>query len=358
MTANEILALVVEDDPSWKQILSEILSDMGLQVEIAGSYEEAVEKLRRRPHRLAILDLSLGGMDHNNQDGLRVADAVRRYDPDCLILFLTGFATVELAVKVMKEQGAFTCLRKETFRRADFREVINEALAQTPPGLRRSPAKPEGEAGQPAANRDSAPGAGLPETALVVEDDAGWRSLLSELLEDAGYRVQTCGSYVEAIGVLKRARPALAVVDLSLASSLFQENMDGYRLMAATQKAGVPVIVVSGFADPDRIEQAYRERLIFACLEKQAFDRKSFLLTVENARSQAAEDPLLASLTDREREVLALLARGLTNKEIARELTITTNTVKRHLKSLFAKMDVSTRSAASAKAINLGLGED
>jgi DNA-binding NarL/FixJ family response regulator len=122
------------------------------------------------------------------------------------------------------------------------------------------------------------------------------------------------------------------------------------------QKASVPVIVVSGFADPERIEQAYKDRLIFACLEKQSFDRKSFLLTVENARSQAAENPILNSLTEREREVLALLARGLTNKEIARELTITTNTVKRHLKSLFVKMEVNTRSAASAKAINMGLG--
>lgn len=357
MPAKEIRALVVEDDPSWKQILSEILMDMGLQVEIASSYDEAVEQLRQQPHRLAILDLSLGGMDHHNQDGLRVADAVRRFDPDCLILFLTGFATVELAVQVMKEQGAFTCLRKEIFRRAEFREVINHALAQTPPGARQYSFHPgNGESSLSLEHGSEAPAVSLPETALIVEDDAGWRSLLSELLEDAGYRVQTCGSYVEAIGVLKRTRVQLAVVDLSLASSLFHENMDGYRLITSMQKAHVPVIVVSGFADPERIEQAYQERLIFACLEKQSFDRKSFLLTVENARSQAAEDPILNSLTEREREVLALLARGLTNKEIARELTITTNTVKRHLKSLFVKMEVNTRSAASAKAISMGLG--
>ena len=50
---------------------------------------------------------------------------------------------------------------------------------------------------------------------------------------------------------------------------------------------------------------------------------------------------MLKSLTEREREVLVLLARGLTNKEIARDLVITPNTVKRHLKSLFAKLDVS-----------------
>jgi RNA polymerase sigma factor (sigma-70 family) len=114
--------------------------------------------------------------------------------------------------------------------------------------------------------------------------------------------------------------------------------------------------VVSGFAEPSRIEQAYKDRLIHACLEKQAFDRRSFTETVENVlRASSKDDPVLQSLTDREREVLVLLARGLTNKEIARDLTITPNTVKRHLKSLFAKLDVNTRSAASAKAISMRL---
>jgi len=57
----------------------------------------------------------------------------------------------------------------------------------------------------------------------------------------------------------------------------------------------------------------------------------------------------LSALTDREHEVLDLLAQGLTNKEIAEKLYITTNTVKRHLKAIFEKLDVHTRSAATAK---------
>lgn len=355
-----IRALIVEDDPSWKQILSEILSDMGLTVDLASSYEEAVMLLRQQPHRLAILDLSLGGTDHHNQDGIRVADAVRRVDPGCLILFLTGFATVELAVQVMKEQNAFTCLRKEVFRRAEFRKVVNEALSKAPlPAVPETSLEPGSDYAMPGgANGQQAVQLPQPEIALVVEDDAGWRSLLSELLEDAGFQVHTCTSYVEATGFLRRARCNLAVIDLSLASSLTQDNMDGYRLLTNIKKASIPVIVVSGYVDPVRIEQAYSDKLIFACVEKQAFDRKSFLQTLENTRKIAAENPLLMSLTDREREVLVLLARGLTNKEIARDLTITPNTVKRHLKSLFAKLDVNTRSAASAMAISMGLKDN
>jgi DNA-binding CsgD family transcriptional regulator len=76
---------------------------------------------------------------------------------------------------------------------------------------------------------------------------------------------------------------------------------------------------------------------------------------VDKARLLRSAGSGLQALTGREREVLALLARGLTNKEIANSLVITPNTVKRHLKSLFAKLDVNTRSAASAIAIRAGI---
>lgn len=348
-----IRALIVEDDPSWQQILSEILTDSGLEVDLADNYEGAQEQLRKAPHRLAVLDLSLGGTDHNNQDGMRVSDAVRRHDPGCVTIFLTGFATVELAVQVIQEQGAFTCLRKEVFRRSEFRKVVSQALAYAQPLAATEFQRHENlHQDVKIEHTQSEEKSGV---ALIVEDDAGWRSLLTELLSDAGYQVQTSSSYIEAFGLIKHERFKLAVVDLSLANSISESNLDGYRLLNSTQKASIPTIVVSGRVDPERIEKAYRENQLYACLEKQAFDRKAFIVMVKNVKAGLGSDPVLQSLTDREREVLVLLARGKTNKEIARDLTITPNTVKRHLKSLFAKLDVNTRSAASAKAISMGV---
>ena len=60
-------------------------------------------------------------------------------------------------------------------------------------------------------------------------------------------------------------------------------------------------------------------------------------------------------LTQREREVLALLADGLANKQIASRLGISTNTVKTHLELLFDKLDVSTRTEAVTAAARMGL---
>ncbi len=363
-----ISALVVEDDPSWQQILSELLTDAGLGVDVADSLEAAVESLRTSVHRLAVVDLSLDPDDHNNRDGLLTLEAARRLDPGCVTILLTGFATVELAVSALTEYGAFTCLRKDTFSRAEFREVVARALASAPVAST-GQAEPRKSISQP---RLSAPrvrepavhaSAGL---ALVVEDDAGWRSILSELLTDAGYRVHLSSGLGEAIGWLRRERYALAVVDLSLSPlSAFtwgdrgqgaaEEELSGYRLLASTKAAGVPTIVISGVATPTDIERAYTEHAVFAFVEKQTFDRYTFLRIVEEARTKAGELSGLNSLTAREREVLELLAKGMTNKEIAEALVITPNTVKRHLKAIFEKLDVHTRSAAVARAVEAGV---
>jgi DNA-binding NarL/FixJ family response regulator len=212
-----------------------------------------------------------------------------------------------------------------------------------------------------AADQGPAPG-----MALVVEDDAGWRSILSELLSDAGYQVRLCSSYGDALGCLRRGAYAVAVIDLSLNEMVTdparrrapiepEQDLEGYQLLASTRACGVPTIVVSGVATPGEIQRAYTEQSIFGYLEKQAFSRQGFMKMVEEAQAARQAPGELLALTGRERQVLELLARGLTNKEIAEALVITTNTVKRHLKAIFDKLEVHTRSAAAARAIGAGV---
>jgi DNA-binding NarL/FixJ family response regulator len=68
-----------------------------------------------------------------------------------------------------------------------------------------------------------------------------------------------------------------------------------------------------------------------------------------------AEAPLAALLTPRELEVLGLVARGYTNREIARSLSVSKSTVKKHVQRLMWKLEVSTRTQAAVKANDLGL---
>jgi DNA-binding NarL/FixJ family response regulator len=349
-------ALVVEDDHSWQQIISEILVDCGLEVDIAPSLDDATLALRAQPHRLAVVDLSLSPNDHSNVDGLRVLEAIRRLDPNCRAILLTGFATVELAVTALTDYGAFTFLRKESFHRSQFRDIVYRILVSPPVLTTPVPASVSGTTAASAAGQ-TGPLKGPGEKALVVEDDAGWRSILAELLDDGGFQVRTCASFGEALGYLRRERVSLAVIDLSLqgtANTVWTRDAsdpapEGYQLLAATQTNNIPTIVVSGITEPDEIRRVFSEYSISAYIEKQAFDRAAFRRAVEETKSSDPSQSELSALTDREREVLNLLAQGLTNKEIAERLIITTNTVKRHLKAIFEKLGVHTRSAATAK---------
>ncbi len=333
-------ALVVEDDRAWQQILAELLGDAGFAVDIASDARSARASVRSAPHRLAVVDLSLAGPDHRNREGLDVLDMVRRHDPGCTTVLLSGFATVELAVSALNEYGAYTCLRKENFRRRDFRQLLRDILARPP----QPPSPPDDESAPVAAPQ--AP-TGDAARILVVDDDAGWRSVLAELLSDAGYRVQTSGSYAGALERLQREVFALVVVDLALSPTAKGERMAGGRqLLGHAQQRQIPALVLSGMATPREIDDIMQHYQVQRFIEKQSFSRRAFLQAV--AQVLQAAPPALTALTPREQEVLALLAAGLSNKAIAERLVISPNTVKRHTLALFAKLGVNNRAAAAA----------
>src|SRR5687767_15080997 len=184
-------ALIVEDNVSWQTLLREILEDLGLTVDTAASAAEALALIRTKAYRIAVVDLSLNPIDHHNQDGLRVLDSMRQYNPACTAIMLTGYATVEIAVSVLTERGAYSCLRKETFTRSSFRTLLQQALATASITTRGATEGIEAPANgiMPAAEITEKPVRGR---ALVVDDDAGWRSILAELVEEAGYTVRLC----------------------------------------------------------------------------------------------------------------------------------------------------------------------
>ena len=135
-------------------------------------------------------------------------------------------------------------------------------------------------------------------------------------------------------------------------------------LLRATRQRNVPAVVVSALGDPADIDRAYDEFGIFAFVEKEGFDRRNFLRLLAEAlqagrdaapaEAAAPANPAFEALTPREREVLALLIHGHTNRQIAEALLITPNTTKKHVDHILQKLGVSTRAGAVAVALREG----
>ena len=115
-------------------------------------------------------------------------------------------------------------------------------------------------------------------------------------------------------------------------------------------------------------EGAPMHQLLLKCLQASDGDRpyslgylgnlmKMLSASLEATAGAADGEPqlLVEPLTPRELEVLALIAAGLSNREIAQELVVTANTVKVHIKNLYRKLDVASRTQAVACARDLNL---
>ena len=194
---------------------------------------------------------------------------------------------------------------------------------------------------------------------LVVDDHAVVRDGLELLLErfDSVTCVGAAADGAEAVALAAELRPDVVLMDLSM------PVMDGIEATRRIVEAdpGVAVVVLTTFADDRHVMAAIDAGAVGYLLKDSGPDQ--LLAGVEAAaRGESPLDPKVAgalmasrrrpaerevTLTAREREVLALVAQGLANKAIARRLGISEKTVKAHLTSVFAALDVTDRTQAA-----------
>jgi len=179
---------------------------------------------------------------------------------------------------------------------------------------------------------------------LVVEDDDSLRELLSDLLVQPGHDVRTAATGAEAVLELERERPALAIVDVRL------PDFSGYEICRRLREryhSGVAVLFISG----ERTEAGDRVAGLLIGADDylvKPFAPDELLARVSALLRRYEQEPAPQQLTPREREVLELLARGLPNAEIARELVISPKTVGTHVEHIYAKLGVRSRVQALA----------
>jgi signal transduction histidine kinase len=117
----EINVLVIDDELGIREGCRRALTPLGHNVDVAETGATGLRKLRERPFDLVLLDLMLPGMS-----GLEALDRIHEIDPDIVVIIITGYATVEAAVKTIKK-GAYDFISKP-FTSDDLVLVVNQGL--------------------------------------------------------------------------------------------------------------------------------------------------------------------------------------------------------------------------------------
>lgn len=179
--------------------------------------------------------------------------------------------------------------------------------------------------------------------------------------------VAQAASEDDAVAACEREQPDLLLTTNETPSG----STTGYSSLAAAHAAAPHLrsIVISRSDDPHHVEGAFQagasayvvrtaEAEDLAAAVRQAFARSIYLVngrTFEALGRTQVEGGDSPVLTQREREILALVAEGRSNAEIARMLWVTEQTVKFHLSNVYRKLDVSNRTEASRWAHLHGL---
>ena len=178
---------------------------------------------------------------------------------------------------------------------------------------------------------------------FVVDDDASIRAAVKSLLKSVGLRSESFGSTEEFVSAVRPDTPSCLVLDVRL------PGMSGLDFQAELEKRGVriPIIFITAHGDIPMTSRAMKAGAV-EFLPKP-FQKRELLDAIHQAlerdRAFREEEAGLAvlrsrfeSLTEREQEVMALVAKGLMNKEVAAELGVTEITVKVHRGHVMQKM--------------------
>jgi two-component system response regulator PilR (NtrC family) len=112
---------VIDDEPIIREVLSQLLTSEGYEVELSSSGEEAIQKHSSQAYDVILLDLLMPGLD-----GIEVLKEIKKIDPQAVIIIITAYASVESAIAAMKI-GAYDYIQKP-FKHDELLLIIKRAL--------------------------------------------------------------------------------------------------------------------------------------------------------------------------------------------------------------------------------------
>jgi len=190
---------------------------------------------------------------------------------------------------------------------------------------------------------------------LIVEDDAVIAQLIEHHLIEFGYQVLDIVHDSErALDKIHNLRPDLVLLDINILGA-----KDGIEVAAVIEeKYSIPYIFLTAYSDPATLQRAqslspmgyvvkpFKERDLLATITIGLSNYSKFHSEVQitlAAVNRLTKDPL----SDKEFNIVKMMAKGFTNNQIAQELNVSVNTIKWHSQNIYSKFGVKNRTSVA-----------
>lgn len=324
--------LLAEDEDNVRRMLVTVLESAGFRVLAAANGYDALAAAAAEPGPIDVLvtDVVMPAMD-----GVDLAERLAADRPETRVVFVSGY-TQHPALEEGLRQGTVELLRKP-FSIHDLIARVQALAAELRP---------------------------RPLTCVVADDHPPILDAVVRCLEADGVQVVAAAATgPDALRAVEEHEPDVALVDVRM------PGFDGVELVRRATAAGsrTRVALYTGSADGELVSEALAAGAAGVILKQAPLSEVARAVRAVAAGGvhvdaalaaeleQAADAGPRAALTGREREVLALVAKGLTNDRIADQLRISAETVQTHVRNVMAKLHASTRTEAVASALRAAL---
>jgi DNA-binding NarL/FixJ family response regulator len=194
---------------------------------------------------------------------------------------------------------------------------------------------------------------------LIVEDEPIISAQIELFLEQNGFEVSGIAyTFQAATALLKSETIDIVLLDINLGETATGIDLAQY----INSLYQLPFIYITSYSDKNTLDKAkhtqpygylvkpFNEANLIASIEIALFNfAQRFQQHTPKLDLSKINKKLLSPITEREFDIIQLVFEGLTNDQIAQKLFISTHTIKQHLKSIFSKMDVGSRTQLLAK---------